>query len=1086
MSFTNRCVNKTVSFQDQSTISCDSIIRHRWTFGDGSTASKANPDHTYTQPGQYRIKLVITLGNGAQDSTTRSIDIHPEPVAAFRTQNICKGDTAAFSSQSRISKGAITNYQWDFGDSSQGSGISPDHYYQQFGTYQTQLTVTSDSGCVDSTTQKLVVNPTPQPAFSSTRPCFGDTTRFSDSSTIGKGAITQYQWQFGDGDSSLLQNPAHFYQQPGVYNTNLTVTSDSGCRASKTKQARVDSLPRVSFSIDSLICKNQSYNLTNNSTIADSFQWQFGDGRTFSSKTPNHTYQDTGSYEVKLVAFNNYGCADSFSRQVRVIQKPDVSFSTNKDSFCGPTANVVFSNFSTGYQPSYQWDLGNGQQRNQQFIDTIDYAQNNDTDTTYYITLTATNQCGVVQQRDSINVFPAPISRFTMSQDQGCSPVKVQFKDSATGLPDTYLWQFASDDTSQRPEPRHAFRTGTSDTTYGIRQITTNRCGRDTAIDSVTVFPNTIDAIFQVDTTLGCQPLTVDFQNLSSAGATRFSWQFGDGDISNKASPNHTYTSADTFSVSMVATNGCSYDTFRNTIRTFPKPDVQGQVSKPEACAKEDFELRNQTSDVSSVLWLYNNESDTLSTQPNATVSLDSAGQRIITQKVRSVAYDCPAKQQDTIRIQPLPSIAISLDTSSGCPPLRVAFSNDADNVVSRLWEFGDGKQAIAANPVHTYRNTGNYTASLEATTDKGCTDSGSTEINVFPSPDAQFSTTPDSACGPPAESKLTDQSTGATLSRWNLPEGRQSDSSTLTVRLDSVGDYPIELVSRNRFGCRDTANQSFTVYPAPRADFEALNARRACVPHAVNLSSQAVNTDKTYWSLDGSLLDSGRQTTAEVKPTVKSDVRMVAIGAGGCQDTLIKADWLEGYPRPEARFDYQPLRDPEARGKFQFEDASRGAARVRWSFGDGTGSMKPDPVHRYPGNGTYKPELVATTDKGCKDTATQTLQPDFFSGLQVPNAIKPNSSKPGVRTFKPKGVGLESYHIGIYTKWGELVWESSELQDGAPAEAWDGTYQNGELCPQGSYVWKVKAQFKDGTQWQGQETETGDYKTIGTVTLIR
>jgi hypothetical protein len=147
---------------------------------------------------------------------------------------------------------------------------------------------------------------------------------------------------------------------------------------------------------------------------------------------------------------------------------------------------------------------------------------------------------------------------------------------------------------------------------------------------------------------------------------------------------------------------------------------------------------------------------------------------------------------------------------------------------------------------------------------------------------------------------------------------------------------------------------------------------------------------------------------------------------------------------------------------------------------------MKPDPVHRYPGNGTYKPELVATTDRGCKDTATQTLQPDFFSGLQVPNAIKPNSSKPGVRTFKPKGVGLESYHIGIYTKWGELVWESSELQDGAPAEAWDGTYQNGELCPQGSYVWKVKAQFKDGTQWQGQETETGDYKTIGTVTLIR
>ncbi len=1086
MSFTNLCVNKSVSFQDQSTISCDSITRYDWSFGDGNTASTANPDHTYTQPGQYQVKLVITLGNGAQDSTQRSIDIHPKPVAAFQTQNICKGDTAAFSSQSKISKGAITTYQWDFGDSSQGTGISPDHYYQQFGTYQPQLTVTSDSGCVDSTTQQLVVNPTPKPAFTNTRPCLGDTTSFSDSSTIGKGAIVQYQWRFGDGDSSQQQNPTHFYQQPGIYTPVLTVTSDSGCQATLTQPARVDSLPRVRFSIDSLICKNQSYSLTNNSTIADSFRWQFGDGRTFNSKTPNHTYSDTGIYEVKLVAFNNYGCADSFSRQVRVIQKPNVSFTANKDSFCGPTANVIFNNSSSGYQTSYQWSLGNGQQRNQQFIDTIDYAQNNTSDTTYYITLSGNNQCGTVQQRDSINVFPAPISQFELSQDQGCSPITIQFRDQAVGLPDEYRWEFASDDTSERPEPTHVFRTGEADTTYEIKQITSNSCGRDTAIDSITVFPNTIDAFFQLDTTLGCQPLKINFQNFSSPGATKFSWQFGDGDISNKASPSHTYRSADTFKVAMVATNGCSYDTFRNTIRTFPKPDVRSKLSKAEACAGEPFQVQNQTPNVSNVLWLNADGSDTLATKPTAKVSLDSSGSRIIKQKVRSSAFNCFNSQTDTITIQPLPELNIKVDTARGCPPLEVNFDHPVQNIASRLWTFGDGKKAINANPSHRFLKPGDYTVKLRATNLKGCKDSNSKDIRIFPIPNSRFLVQPDSACAAPTSVKLEDQSKGAKLSNWHLPGSLDGDSSSLNISFDSVGDYPIELISLNSFGCRDTANKTFTIYPGPKADFEALDPLAACEPHTVTLKSEAVKSNKVIWKVNGILSDSGERLNVELRPGRKSDVKMIAKGAGNCTDTLAREDWLQSYPKPTADFRYSPVKDQKSLGKFNFRNKAKGAEKILWKFGDGETSTKSDPIHRFPYNDDFETRLIATNDQGCRDTAQKLIRPEFFYGLHIPNAIKPNSPRPGVNTFKPKGIGLQSYHIAIYTKWGELVWESNKLRNGKPGESWDGTLQNGKLCPQGSYVWKVQATFKNGSKWRGQKDDDGRFKTIGTVTVIR
>ena len=71
-------------------------------------------------------------------------------------------------------------------------------------------------------------------------------------------------------------------------------------------------------------------------------------------------------------------------------------------------------------------------------------------------------------------------------------------------------------------------------------------------------------------------------------------------------------------------------------------------------------------------------------------------------------------------------------------------------------------------------------------------------------------------------------------------------------------------------------------------------------------------------------------------------------------------------------------------------------------------------------------------------------------------------------------------------TTWGHLLWESSKIDsEGRPLEGWDGTY-NGTLMPQGTYMWKASAVFIDDTIWQGSDIGTGEYKTVGTVSLIR
>ncbi|HEX7584427.1 MAG TPA: gliding motility-associated C-terminal domain-containing protein, partial [Prolixibacteraceae bacterium] len=106
---------------------------------------------------------------------------------------------------------------------------------------------------------------------------------------------------------------------------------------------------------------------------------------------------------------------------------------------------------------------------------------------------------------------------------------------------------------------------------------------------------------------------------------------------------------------------------------------------------------------------------------------------------------------------------------------------------------------------------------------------------------------------------------------------------------------------------------------------------------------------------------------------------------------------------------------------------------------------------------------------------------------LYVPNAFAPTTDISGVNVFKPVGVNLKQYKVEVFDSWGHLLWESSLLDiDGRPVESWNGRKSNGDLYQQGTYVWIIKAVFIDGTIWEGSDIGKGEYKSMGTVTLIR
>ncbi|MEW6074432.1 MAG: PKD domain-containing protein [Planctomycetota bacterium] len=219
-----------VLFADESS---GTITEWSWAFGDGGTASEADPAHTYLAPGSYAVTLAVSGPDGA-DSLTRDdyiVVVDPPPVAGF--SGAPRAGAApldvAFTDEST---GAITAWSWIFGDGGTAGEADPGHTYVAPGTYTVALAVAGPGGS-DALTRDdyiVVVDPPPVAGFSGA-PRAGAApldVAFTDEST---GAITAWSWVFGDGGTSSLRHPVHRYETAGTYTVSLEVTGPGGSDA---------------------------------------------------------------------------------------------------------------------------------------------------------------------------------------------------------------------------------------------------------------------------------------------------------------------------------------------------------------------------------------------------------------------------------------------------------------------------------------------------------------------------------------------------------------------------------------------------------------------------------------------------------------------------------------------------------------------------------------------------------------------------------------------------------------------------------------------------------------------------------------
>lgn len=261
-------------------------------------------------------------------------------------------------------------YYWNFGDGNTDWQTNPVHTYLYNGTFAVCLTMWDSLGsCQSSYCDSVVItNAPPLPCSANFSYGFqGNTFYFSDQSTGGP--FISWNWNFGDGNNSSLQNPSHMYANAGTYTVCLTVVSQTDtCSYCNT----VNYTPcTIQASFTSNTSNDPTVSFTNTSTGGNPpvmYSWSFGDGNYSSALNPSNTYQYSGTYLVCLTVYddslNNPNCYDTYCDSITISNAPppptppcDSTYTAYPDS-SGSGWVWFYSNGNNNV--SCSWDFGDG------------------------------------------------------------------------------------------------------------------------------------------------------------------------------------------------------------------------------------------------------------------------------------------------------------------------------------------------------------------------------------------------------------------------------------------------------------------------------------------------------------------------------------------------------------------------------------------------------------------------------------------------------------------------------------------------------------------------------------------------------
>ncbi len=839
-------------------------------------------------------------------------------------------------------------------------------------------------------------------------------------------------------------------------------------------------LPSPIFDLPPTYCLGDTITIIDRSIGAFAWDWTFeGAGRS-NRRNPSIAFDSAGIYTISLLVESDFGCTDTISNQMEIIPPPIAAFGMNFDQDCAPV-ETVFENRSSGIDVTYEWDFGNGETSSEENPTPVLF-NSAPRDTIFEIKLTASNQCGEQEFVDTVQVLTVPTVGFGFSVDTSCSPLTTQILNQTSGGVVSVFWDLGNGNFSDdfNPPPQ-TYIANDQPITYDVTMVARNACGVDSLTRPMYVKPANVEAFISLPQSEGCAPFTIDFPNFTTIGS-RLVWDFGDGTTSNELTPSHTYLEPGDYRVIQYAENGCGIDSTSVSLSVLPPPTVAFDMNMP-GCLNQPLAFENLSADAEGFQWWFDSLGTSSIREP--IFAFPDTGTFTVTLEGTSPFNGCSARFSEDIYIRNIPDIQLEQDENEGCEPLTVSFNAISNQDVRMEWDFGDGNSSSRTNPEHLFVNSGTYLVTVTAMDTFGCRQaSDPASIQVNPKPEVQFTPMVEQDCTLPARFNMNNETEDADTYSWNFGNATNSSLNNPIGEYPEPGEYKIFLLAENIYGCVDSGISMVSIPIVPLADFD-FEPGEGCDPLDVQFTNLSESADEYLWSFGDGTFSAEMDPIHRYYDPGQYDVQLIASADNYCRDTFTLPGIIRIYGTPTASFEAIPVSTDPFDGRYLFKNLSVGAETFFWDFGDGNISRDFSPQHRFRNDEVRQIYLEAIGEAGCKDDTLLVLQPPALKGLHIPTGFSPQNGLGDVRLFKPTGIGLKEYHMQIFSSYGELLWETTLLDDGQPVESWDGTV-NGQLQPQDVYVWKCRAVFKDGTIWRGQKAANGKLKNIGSLVLLR
>ncbi|MEL6866178.1 MAG: PKD domain-containing protein, partial [Bacteroidota bacterium] len=745
------------------------------------------------------------------------------------------------------------------------------------------------------------------------------------------------------------------------------------CEACDEITLTINALPEAAFALNSTTCINETVSFINNSLNTCDYFWNFGDGNTSDEANPSHIYNNTGNYTIQLLTTSCEGCVDSFSINIFVAEPPTAAFDlTLEDSSGCAVLDISLTNQSFGTDTTQVWDFGNGDSSTLIQPGLISYEQGN-FDTTYIIELAVTNTCGTVYDYDSVTVFPLPIVSFGTNVDEGCSPLLIEYGNSTLGNPERYEWYVDGllISTDSLPPDQYFTTSDTAITVYDLQLIAYNKCGSDTLNDQITVFPPNVDAVISVDTTRGCQPLTVAFSEFSTPGAN-ISWDFGDGNTSSENNPVHTFDTFGLFTVVQSAAN-CGIDVDTQIIEVWPLPEVRFEHDT-FVCVGQSISFQNTSIDIRGSTWDFGDGNTSILDNPSHIY--DSAGVYTVTLTANSELHDCPASFQSNVLVLGNPEIGFSPSVMSGCAPLSVDFTNTSMGAIFYQWDFGDGDTSTQVNPTHEFLLPATYQVTLVGIDEFRCfADTTVLNIVVDEVPRANFTTDTTAYCSRFDTIYTDNQTAGGGQYFWQFGQGDIIEQFETQAVIADTGWLSISLIAENSFNCRDTLLDSVYIEASPLASLDLpLDDQMGCAAHTAAFQNTSQFANLFEWDFGDNNTSSVTSPSHLFMDAGTYTVQLIAQNSNGCPSDILFTE-IVVHPNPISQFQLPEDQICGFADTVFVTNESTGATDYCWLSSSGIKDTFFEPAFLFPDTGNFEITLISQNIFECLDTFSLDLQ---------------------------------------------------------------------------------------------------------------